>query len=43
VAPPRTSFAVVKFHFGIMLGTPAFLLCGLLGLLDNRKSLEQRF
>src|SRR5215470_16038850 len=22
VAPPRTSFAVVKFHFRIMLGTP---------------------
>src|SRR5262245_62000299 len=43
VAPPRSSFAVVKFHFGIMLGTPSFLLCGLLGLLDHRKPLEQRF
>src|SRR5262249_11274507 len=32
VAPPRTSFPMVKFHFGIMLGTPTFLLCGLLGL-----------
>src|SRR5215475_6039583 len=35
VGPPRTSFAVVEFHLDIMLVAPAFLLCGLLGLLDN--------
>src|SRR5262249_44689412 len=43
VTPPRTSFPMVKFHFGFMLGTPAFLLYVFLGLLDHRKPLEQRF
>jgi hypothetical protein len=43
VAPPRASFAVVKFHFGIMLSTPSFLLYVFLGLFDYRKPLEQGF
>ena len=43
VTPPRTSFAVVKFHFGFMIGAPAFLLYVFLGLLDYWKPLEQRF
>jgi hypothetical protein len=43
VAPPRTSFAVVEFHLDIMLVTPTFLLGRLLGFLDHRKPLEQRF
>jgi hypothetical protein len=34
---------MVEFHFGIMLGAPTFLLYVFLGLLDNRKPLEQGF
>ena len=43
MAPPRSSFAVVEFHLDIMFVAPPFLLGGLLGFLDNREPLEQRF
>ena len=43
VAPPRTSFAVIEFHLDIVLVAPAFLLGGLLRLLDHREPLEQCF
>jgi hypothetical protein len=43
MAPPCSSFPMVKFHFGIMLGTPSFLLYVFLGLLDNWEPLEQGF